>query len=60
MQFRDRLWRIDLEGRVATYLINPSTEAGIDIDIVGLAVDGRNDVLTFKNKRDGSLWAYDL
>ena len=60
VQFRDRLWRIDLEGRVATYLINPSTEAGIDIDIVGLAVDGRNDVLTFKNKRDGSLWAYDL
>ncbi|HWH06930.1 MAG TPA: hypothetical protein VNU47_00145 [Candidatus Paceibacterota bacterium] len=58
--FRDRLWRIDVAGRVATYVINPSTEASVDIDMVGLALDGRNDVLVFKNKKDGSLWAYDL
>jgi hypothetical protein len=60
LSFTDRLWRVDVEARLAEYLINPSTASGVDIDMVGLALDPRNDVLVFKNKTDGSLWMYDI
>lgn len=60
VSFTDRIWEIDLVDRISTYLIDPQNEAEVELDITNLAIDGRNDVLTFKNKKDGSLWAYDL
>ena len=60
VSFTDRLWRIDVAGRVATLVIDPSTAGEATIDMTGLRTDGRNDILTFRNKIDGSLWAYDL
>lgn len=56
----DRIWRIDLDGRVAVLTVDSKTVGGVEIDAVNLAVDSRNDVLIFTNKKDGSLWAYDL
>jgi len=56
----DRLWMVDLTADTAYYMIDVSGHAGTPVDMVGLSVDGRNDVLVFKNKTDGSLWAYDL
>lgn len=60
VSFADRLWRIDVEGRVATMVIDPQVAGEVAIDMTGLRTDGRNDILTFRNKVDGSLWAYDL
>lgn len=60
VSFTDRIWEINLVDRLSIYLIDPQTEAEVELDITNLAIDGRNDVLTFKNKKDGSLWAYDL
>lgn len=60
ISFTDRIWEIDLTDRISSYLIDPQTEAEVELDITNLAVDGRNDVLTFRNKKDGSLWAFDL
>jgi hypothetical protein len=58
--FSDRLWRIDMTGRVATLIIDPKQTADIDIDAVGMTLDRTNDVLVFTNKRDRLLYVYDL
>lgn len=56
----DRIWRIDLDTRLATLVIDPSQVADVSIDAVALTIDAQNDVLVFTNKKDGSLWVYDL
>lgn len=56
----DRLWRIDLSGRVATQVADPKTLGAGTFDAVNLAVDAQNDVLVFTNRLDGTLWEYDL
>ncbi|MGE5540839.1 MAG: hypothetical protein ACM3TU_00945 [Bacillota bacterium] len=58
--FSDRIWRIDLAGRVATLVIDPKQAGGVDVDAVGLALDRTNDVLIFTNKRDEALYALDI
>ena len=58
--FTDRLWRIDLDTRLATLLVDPNQVAQVTIDAVALTLDSTADVLIFTNKRDGSLWSYDL
>lgn len=58
--FTDRIWKIDLEDRVATLLLDPSKAEGVAIDMVNLSTDSSSDFLFFKNKQDGSLWAYDI
>lgn len=58
--FSDRLWKIDLRSRVASLVIDPKQAGGVDVDAVGLTVDRTNDILVFMNRRDGTLWAYDL
>ncbi len=58
--FTDRLWKIDLAGRVATLVIDPSQAGKVDVDMAGLTLDSTNDVLIFVNRKDESLYAYDL
>lgn len=58
--YSDRFWRIDLEARVASLVLDPATVADVAIDGVSLAIDEQSDYLVFTNKKDGSLWAYDL
>lgn len=58
--FSDRLWKIDITGRVANLVIDPKESGKVDIDMVGLTLDRTNDVLVFTNKKDESLYAYDL
>lgn len=60
VSFTDRLWRIDMQGRFATLVVDPLSAGDASIDMIGLTLDGNADVLTFKNKADGSLWAYDI
>ena len=58
--FSDRIWRIDLETRLATLIVDPGQVAGVAIDAVSLTIDSVADTLVFTNKKDGSLWVYDL
>jgi len=56
----DRLWKIDLAGRVARLVLDPVAVGNISVDAVGLSVDPNEDVLTFTDKHTGALYAYDL
>lgn len=56
----DRLWKVDLNTRLATLITDPTTVAGITIDMVALTIDPAEDAVIFTNKSDGSLWAYDF
>jgi hypothetical protein len=56
----DRIWKIDLTSRVATMVFDPNLLAEIDIDFIAPTVDRGGEVLVFTNKRDGSLWLYEL
>ncbi|HEY0948402.1 MAG TPA: hypothetical protein VGE53_02880 [Candidatus Paceibacterota bacterium] len=58
--FSDRLWRIDLDTRLATLVVDPGQVAEVAIDAVALSIDPTADVLVFTNKKDGTLWVYDL
>lgn len=58
--FSDRIWRIDLDTRLATLVVDPKQVGDVEIDAVALAIDPEGDVLVFTNKKDGSLWTYDL
>lgn len=58
--FSDRIWRIDLDTRLATLLVDPVQVGEVSIDAIALTVDSQSDALVFTNKTDGSLWVYDL
>jgi hypothetical protein len=58
--FSDRIWKVDLAARVAILVIDPANAGDVEIDAVNLAIDPRADALIFTNKKDGSLWVYDL
>ncbi len=60
ISFSDRIWKIDLVSRTAILIVDPVAIANTAIDGVSLAIDANSDVLLFTNKKDGSLWAYDL
>jgi hypothetical protein len=60
VQTSDRVWKIDLEARVAALEFDPSTVADINFDAVALTLDAEDEVLVFTNRDDGSLWLYDL
>lgn len=59
-RFTDRIWRIDLESRLAALVVDPKLVADVEIDATALAIDPASDALVFTNKSDGSLWLYDL
>lgn len=58
--FSDRFWRIDLDSRLATLVVDPGQVASVAVDAVALTIDSQTDALVFMNKKDGTLWAYDL
>jgi hypothetical protein len=60
VSFTDQIWRIDLTSRLATLVLDPSVTAKTDIDAVNLSIDPNSQLLVFRNKKDGSLWAYSL
>lgn len=60
VSFSDRIWQVSITDRSATLLVDPTEVGQVDIDAVSLTPDPTNDVLVFTNKKDGSLWVYDL
>ena len=60
VSFSDRIWKINIESRVAALVLDPQELAQVEIDAVALTLDPENNTLTFTNKKDGSLWLYGL
>jgi len=58
--FSDSLWLIDTETSEIFLLADLKGETEMDIDAINLAVSQNDDLLIFKNKRDGSLWKLSL
>lgn len=58
--FTDRLWRIDMEERLATLIVDPQEVGNVSVDAVALAVDPVEDMLVFTDRSSGSLFVYDL
>ncbi|HRH24204.1 MAG TPA: hypothetical protein PK109_01255, partial [Candidatus Paceibacterota bacterium] len=58
--FSDRIWKVDLTARTAILIVDTTAVADTAVDAVSLSIDPKSDVLLFTNKKDGSLWAYDL
>lgn len=58
--FSDRLWRIDMQERLATLIVDPGAVANLSLDAVALQTDPQQDVLLFTDRRTGALWVYDL
>lgn len=60
VSFNDSLWRVDLNNRVVNKVTDVSQVAGYSIDGVSPVVSLDNEDLLFINKKDLSLWLYDL
>lgn len=58
--FSDRVWTIDIEGRVAVLTLDPSSSGGPSVDAVSPALDAGANVLIFTDRRSGALYLYDL
>ena len=60
ISFNDRIWKIDVAGRLAELTLDFSSATGKPLDAEALAVDPLSKELVFVNKIDGSLWGYQL
>ncbi len=58
--FSDRVWRIDAKNRYVQLVLDPASAGKGAFDVTALALDPAEQVLSFVNKQDGSLWAYRL
>lgn len=58
--FSDRIWRIDFIARVATLVVDLPQLIDTPTDADTLTLDRFGSTLVFRNKTDGSLWAYSL
>ncbi|MFA5942330.1 MAG: hypothetical protein WC798_01520 [Candidatus Paceibacterota bacterium] len=60
VQFSDRIWKIEVEGRYAQLVLDFPEETGDSLDATALAIDPDATTLVFLNKNDDSLWSYSL
>lgn len=60
VSFTDRLWRIDMQDRLATLIVDPRAIADVTIDAVAVHTDPEEDMLLFTDRHTGHLWAYDM
>lgn len=60
VSFSDRVWKVDVVGRYAQMILDFSKGEEGTLDVRTIAVDPQGTVLSFSNKTDGSLWAYQL
>ncbi len=61
VSFSDEIWRIDVEDRNATMILDiMSSPGGEEIDAIKLDMDENQDYLFFVNKKDSYLWEFKL
>ncbi len=60
VSFSDRIWKVDMAARTASLVVDTNAVGKVEVDAVSLSIDPKSDALVFTNKKDGSLWVYDL
>jgi hypothetical protein len=60
VSFDDRLWYFEPESGNSKLLVDPGEEGGQAVDAVNFSVSPDGSYLLFINKKDGSLWGFDL
>lgn len=60
ISFSDQIWKIDVAGRFAERVLDFTKETEQGLDATSFALDPRNTMLVFRNKKDASLWLYEL
>ena len=60
VSFSDSLWKINVTGRYAEFVLDLAKETGSPVDAEALAVDPGATTLVFVDKNDGALWSYAL
>jgi len=60
ISFSDSLWKIDVVSGETKDLLDPEIETGISMDMIKLSVNKEETFLLFTNKKDMTVWAYQL
>lgn len=60
VEFSDSLIKIDVSTGSENVLVNLNNESGSDIDAIKPSLNATDGYIYFINKRDGSLWSYDV
>jgi hypothetical protein len=60
VSFSDRIWKIQVSGRYAQFVLDFNKEVDAPLDAEALAIDPQATTLVFINKNDDSLWSYSL
>lgn len=60
VSFSDRIWKINIVTHTASLVLDPTEKAKQQIDAVNLTIDPQNQLLVFRNKKNSSLWAYNI
>lgn len=59
ISFSDDIWKINLKTGFSSLLVSPE-EAGESIDATNLEISSSDNYITFINKKDLTLWGYDI
>jgi hypothetical protein len=60
ISFNDHLWKIDLTTNTYTNLLKPEEVGKTNIDMINLYLSEKEDFIYFTNKKDLTLWSYQL
>ncbi len=60
VSFSDTLWKIDVSTGETNEIFNPLFEVSRSMDITNLNLNQSETVLVFKNKKDQTVWRYEL
>ena len=60
ISFSDSIWSIDVKTGNTELIVNPTIEAGVEIDGIKLSLSKKENKLYFVNKKDSYLWSLDL
>ncbi|NCN52720.1 hypothetical protein GW943_02845 [Candidatus Parcubacteria bacterium] len=60
ISFADRFWLIDTANGSARLVADPTADAGRDVDVLKLEVNGEGTQFLFINKNDNTLWLLNL
>jgi hypothetical protein len=60
VSFSDVFYEVDTETGFITFLLDPQSFGQAPVDAIGLQLNGDATRLLFTNKKDYTLWAFDL
>lgn len=60
VSFSDVIWQINTDTLEASIVLDPRSYEEEEIDAINLTLSGTDDFLVFRNKKDSTLWNFDL